>query len=381
LDVARTFQVTRIKVECCGDERFVKARRVNPKNFFAELKRRNVYKVAVAYAIVGWLLAQIATQIFPFLEIPNWAIRLIILLIAIGFPIALIIAWAFELTPEGIKRTEVAEAESIKRTRHGAWIYIVLIGVALSVGLFFFGRYTVSRKQTGSIELPAKSIAVLPFVDMSQAKDQEYFCDGISEEILDALAKIDGLRVVARTSSFSFKGKGADVGEIAQKLNVQNVLEGSLRREGNRIRITAQLVARDGFHLWSETYDRELQDVFAMQDEITRAIVDTLKIKLAVSLPAPEQRNTEAYDLYLHGLYFSNKSSEEDLRGALSLFQQALDKDPNLARAWTGIAKVWVWLADAYVKPLEAWPKVKEAALKAIALDERDAEAHVHLCD
>src|SRR6184192_2472606 len=228
--------------------------------------------------------------------------------------------------------------------------------------------------------VPEKSIAVLPFLDLSQAKDQEYFCDGISEEILDALAKVEGLRVVARTSSFSFKGRSVDVAQIAQKLNVENVLEGSLRREGNRIRITAQLInTRNGFHLWSETYERELQGVFALQDEITRSIVDALKIKLAVSLPAHEQRSTEAYDLYLQGLYFSNKGSEEDLRKALGLFQRALDKDPKFSRAWTGIAKVWFFLADVYVKPLEAYPASKAAALKAIALDEKDAEAHCYL--
>jgi adenylate cyclase len=225
-----------------------------------------------------------------------------------------------------------------------------------------------------------KSIAVLPFVDMSQAKDQEYFCDGISEEILDTLAKVDGLRVAARTSSFSFKGKNADVGEVANKLNVENVLEGSLRREGNRIRITAQLInARDGFHLWSDTYERELKDVFAVQDEITRSIVDALKIKLAVAPPAHTRQNTEAYDLYLQGLYLSNKSDEENLRKSVTFFQQALDKDPNLARAWIGIAKAWIWLADAYVRPLEAYSKVKEAASKALALDERNAEAHCYV--
>jgi adenylate cyclase len=228
--------------------------------------------------------------------------------------------------------------------------------------------------------IPEKSIAVLPFVDMSQAKDQEYFCDGISEEILDTLAKVDGLRVVARTSSFSFKGKNADVGEVANKLNVENVLEGSLRREGNRIRITAQLInARDGFHLWSDTYERELKDVFAVQDEITRAIVDALKVKLAVAPPARTPQNTEAYDLYLQGLYLSNKSDEENLRKSLSFFQSALDRDPNFARAWIGIAKAWIWLADAYVKPLEAYSKVKEAASKALALDEHNAEAHCYL--
>jgi len=238
------------------------------------------------------------------------------------------------------------------------------------------------RRSAASLSISQKSIAVLPFVDMSQAKDQEYFCDGISEEILDTLAKVDGLRVVARTSSFSFKGKNADVGEVANKLNVENVLEGSLRREGNRIRITAQLIsARNGFHLWSDTYERELKDVFAVQDEITRAIVDALKVKLAVAPPARPRQNTEAYDLYLQGLYLSNKSDEESFRKSLSLFQRAVDKDPNLARAWTGIAKDWAWLADAYLKPLEAYPKVKEAASKALALDERDAEARSYLGD
>ena len=236
------------------------------------------------------------------------------------------------------------------------------------------------RRSAASVPIPEKSIAVLPFVDLSQAHDQEYFCDGISEEILDALAKVEGLRVVARTSSFSFKGKNADVGEIAQKLNVQNVLEGSLRREGNRIRISAQLVnARDGFHIWSDTFERELQGVFAVQDEITRAIVDALKVRLAAAPPPRAPQNTEAYDLYLQGLYFSNKSTEEALRKALGLFQRALDKDPTFGRAWTGIAKAWYWLADAYVKPLEAYPKGIEAASKAVALDERDAEAHCYL--
>src|SRR5881397_1157619 len=279
---------------------------MNPRKFFAELKRRNVYKVAIAYAIVAWLLMQVATQVFPFLEIPNWAIRLVIMLIVIGFPIALLIAWAFELTPEGIKRTESADELPTKAPRNRAWLYVIVISGAISASLFFFGRYTATSKQSGSAEVPVKSIAVLPFVDLSQAKDQEYFCDGISEEILDALAKVEGLRVVARTSSFSFKGKNADVGEIAQKLNVQNVLEGSLRREGNRIRISAQLVnARDGFHIWSDTFERELQGVFAVQDEITRAIVDALKIKLAVaSPPVRGQQDTEAHDLYLQGLYF-----------------------------------------------------------------------------
>jgi TolB-like protein/Tfp pilus assembly protein PilF len=351
-------------------------------NLFSELKRRNVYKVAVAYAVVGWLLVQVATQVFPFFEIPNWAVRLVVLAIAIGFPIALVIAWAFEATPEGIKRTEVADAmPAATRQKKHAWIYIVVVGAAISVALFFLGRYTAANKTAiSSIDIPEKSIAVLPFVDLSQAKDQEYFCDGISEEILDALAKIGGLRVVARTSSFSFKGKNADVAEIGQKLNVQNVLEGSLRREGNRIRVTAQLVnARNGFHVWSDTFERELQGVFAVQDEITHAIVDALKVKLAVAPVQRSRPNPQAYDDYLRGLYLSNKSDEESLRQSLTWFERALEKDADLARAWTGIAKAWLWLADAYVKPLEAYPKVKDAAVKALAMDEQEAEAHCYL--
>ena len=256
-------------------------------------------------------------------------------------------------------------------------LLFALLMFAAALALPFYRRRDVVTSLP-----PEKSIAVLPFFDLSQAKDQEYFCDGISEEILDALAKVDGLRVVGRTSSFSFKGKNANAREIGKKLNVANVLEGSLRREGNRVRITAELInARSGFHLWTETYDRELRGVFALQDEITRSIVDALKVKLAVSLPAHEQRNTEVYDLYLQGLYFSNKGTEEDLRRALSFFQRAVEKDPTFARAWTGIAKVWYFLADVYVKPLDAYPASKEAALKAIELDEKDAEAHCYLSE
>src|SRR5256886_12308491 len=229
---------------------------------------------------------------------------------------------------------------------------------------------------------PEKSIAVVPFLDLSQTKDQEYFCDGMSEEILEALAKVEGLRVVARTSSFSFKGKSVNAREVGEKLNVANVVEGSLRREGNRVRVTAELInARSGFHLWTETYDRKLEGVFAIQDEITRAIVDALKIKLAISLPARQQPSTEIYDLYLEGVYFSNKGSEEDLRRALDFFQRAVEKDPTFSRAWTGIAKVWYFLADVYVRPLEAYPSSREAALKAISLDEKDAEAHCYLSE
>jgi len=263
----------------------------------------------------------------------------------------------------------------LRWTRSPAALVLVLLVAALALAVPFYRHRNLTTSSP-----PEKSIAVLPFADLSEAKDQEYFCDGISEEILDGLARVDGLRVVGRTSSFSFKGKNANVSEVGKKLNVASVLEGTLRREGNRVRITAELVnTRNGFHLWSETYERELQGVFAVQDEITRSIVEALKVKLAVSLPVHEQRNTEEYELYLQGLFFSNKSSEADLRRALTFFQTTLEKDPTFSRAWTGIAKVWYFLADVYIRPLEAYPASKEAALKAIALDENDAEAHCYL--
>ena len=250
----------------------------------------------------------------------------------------------------------------------------LLVGVA-AIWLFRGELFRASQ-----FNPPEKSIAVLPFVDLSQSKDQEYFCDGISEEILHTLAKVGGLRVVGRASSFSFKARNSNARQIGENLNVENVLEGSLRRESNRVRITAELIdARNGFHVWTETYDRDLEGVFALQDEITRSIVDALKTKLAVPLSAHEQRNRDVYDLYLQGLYFSNKSSEEDLRRALNFFQRAVEKDPTFSRAWTGIAKVWYFLADVYVRPLEAYPSSREAALKAISLDEKDAEAHCYL--
>src|SRR5437588_1408847 len=268
----------------------------------------------------------------------------------------------------------------VRRNPTSALLAASLIALAAAAGWMIWKSDKLFR--ASQFNPPKKSIAILPFLDLSQAKDQEYFCEGISEEILHTLAKVEGLRVVGRTSSFSFEGTGIAASEVGKKLNVANVLGGSLRREGNRVRVTAELInARTGFHLWSETYDRELQGVFALQDEISRAIVDALKIKLAVSLPVHEQRNTEAYDLYLQGIFFSNKSSEEDLRRALRFFQGALEKDPTFSRAWTGIAKVWYFLADVYVKPLEAYPASKEAALKAIALDEKDAEAHCYLSE
>ncbi|MFL6599363.1 MAG: adenylyl cyclase, partial [Chthoniobacterales bacterium] len=236
---------------------------MNPKIFFGELKRRNVYKVGVAYAIVAWLLMQVASQIFPFFEIPNWVVRLIILLLVIGFPIALIIAWAFEVTSEGIKRTETADAAGL-RSHGGAWIYVVLIGAALSVGLFFVGRYTAGNatRQVSEVTtaIPEKSIAVLPLINESGDPKDEYFSDGLSEELIAALAQISGLKVIGRSSSFRFKERHEDPKAIGQKLGVSTLLEGTVRKQNDRVRIVAELVnAGDGIALWTRTFDRELR--------------------------------------------------------------------------------------------------------------------------
>ena len=323
---------------------------MNPRNFLAELKRRKVYTVAVTYAVVGWLLIQVVTQVFPPFEIPNWAERLVIVAILLGFPIALVFAWIYDFTRHGIIRTSDVEPE-VK---------------------------TEMAEPPSSTE---KSIAVLPFNDLSPAKDHAYFGEGIAEELLGALAKVDGLRVAARRSSFWFKDKEAELTEIATKLNVEHVLEGSVRRDGNRVRITAELIdACDGFTIWSETYEREMHGIFALQDEITRSIVDTLKLKLAIS-PSPPSRSTDAYDAYLEGLVYSDKNTEPELRKSLEFFQRALEKDPRFSRAWTGIAKAWLWLADAFVPPLEAYPKVRDAAVHALQLNDQEAEAHVYLAE
>ena len=280
-------------------------------NFFSELKRRNVYKVAVAYAVVAWVIAQIATQIFPFLEIPNWAIRLVILLIVIGFPIALVVAWAFELTPEGIKRTEDVDlAASARQPRKHAWIVVVIVGAALSVGLFFFGRYsaqTPRQIEAAAIStIPQKSIAVLPFENLSDDKGAAYFADGIQDEILTKLASIADLKVISRTSTAKYKSKPEDLKTVSQQLGVATILEGSLQKAGDKVRVNVQLIdARADSHLWAKTYDRDMKDVFAIQSEIAQEIADSLQAKLspaeATKLATAPTKDTAAYDLFLKG--------------------------------------------------------------------------------
>ncbi len=350
---------------------------------FAELRRRNVLRAAAFYAASAWLLVQVATQVFPFFHIAEWVVRWIVVAAAIGFPFWILFSWFYEWTPQGLQReSEVPPEESVTREtgkKLDRWIIAIL---GLAVVLLLADKLVLRKTGDEPAAVPEKSIAVLPFVDLSQGKDQEYFCDGMSEELIGVLSRIPGLRVVARTSSFSFKGKNADVSESARKLGVASVLEGSLRRDGDRVRVTAQLInGQDGFHLWSQTFERELQGVFAVQDEITHAIVDALKLKLAGTTPAIAIKNTEGYDLYLQGLYYFNKSDEESYRKTLTLFEQALDKDPTLSRAWSGIAAVWNYLADVYVRPLEGYPASREAALKALAIDPRNAQALCYLAD
>src|SRR6266496_1349393 len=358
---------------------------MNPKNFFAELKRRNVYKVAIAYAVVSWLLMQIATQVFPFLEIPNWAIRLVIMLLALGFPIALVVAWAFELTPEGLKRTESADELPKKTSRNRVWLYVVVIAAVISVSLFFFGRYTATSKQSGLTDAPAKSIAVLPFENLSGNPENAYFTDGIQEEILTRLAKVADLKVVSRTSTVRYKRSPENLREIATQLGVANVLEGSVQRTADRVHVNVQLIkAASDTHLWAEAYDRKLTDIFAVESEIAKTVAETLQAKLTGSernaITAQPTQNTEAHQLYLKGRYLWNRRTGENLKKALPYFQQAAEKDPNYALAYVGIADTYAVMPGYSAgSPQDCLPRARTAAQRALELDDMLAEAHASL--
>ena len=370
---------------------------MNPHNFFAELKRRNVYKVAVAYAVVGWLLIQVATQVFPFLDIPNWAIRLVILLTALGFPIALIIAWAFELTPEGIRRTEDADAAG-QRSRGGIWMALIVIAAALSLGLFFLGRYSAGNARpqnpasrgsgaAGSeavIAVPEKSVAVLPLLNESGDPKDEYFSDGLSEELIAALAQINGLKVIGRSSSFRFKNRHEEPKAIGEKLGVSTLLEGTVRKQDDRVRIVAELVnAADGIALWTRTFDRELKDIFAVQEEIARAVAESLKVTLLGSQDRSALRgassNVEAHNAYLQGHFHFQRRNLEDYRKAVAYFDQAIQLDPNYALAYAERSEAWSFIGDLTGQSAIAWPKSKSDAEKAVAIAPELAEAHAAL--
>jgi len=325
---------------------------------------------------------QIATQVFPFLEIPNWAIRLVIMLIVIGFPIALVIAWAFELTPEGLKRTEFADELPKKSARSRAWIYVVVIAGAISVGVFFLGRYTSSKQ---SAELPAKSIAVLPFDNLSRDPDNAYFAEGIKEEVLARLSKVADLKVISIRATQQPKSSPTDLSQIAQKLGVETFLEGSVQRSADEVRVTVQLVRADtDAHLWADTFDRKLTDIFAVESEIAEAVADTLQTKLTGSeqraISAKPTANLEAYQFYLRGRYYWNRRTAGGLTRALEQFQQAVEKDPTYALAYAGLADCYAVMEEYTDTPSsETLPKARAAALRALQLDDSLAEAHASL--
>ena len=361
---------------------------MNPSNFLAELKRRNVYKVAIAYLVAGWALSQGIAQVFPVFDISNWAIRIIVLLIVVGFPVAVVFAWFFEITPEGVKRTEVADAmpKSTGRKRH-AWIYVVVAGAAISVALFFLGRYTASNRAAAAApnELPAKSIAVLPFENLSEDKANAFFAEGIQDEILTRLAKVADLKVISRTSTQHFKSAPENLPEIAKRLGVMHILEGSVQKASDQVRVNVQLInALTDAHLWADTYDRKLTDIFAVETEIAKAIADTLQAKLTGSeqhvIAARPTESTEAHQLYLKGRYFWNKRIGNDLKKSIDYFKQAIAVDPNYALAYAGVADAYVWLPGYTAgTPRDCYPKAKAAATKALQLDDTLAEAHTTL--
>ena len=339
-------------------------------NFLGELKRRNVYKVAVAYAVVAWLLIQIATQVFPFLEIPTWVVRLVIALVAIGFPIALVIAWAFEATPEGIKRTGAANVLPASRNKNRTWIYVVVVGAAFSIGLFFIGRYSAQRSPaprsasaeprrgeqnaspapseaaTGSA-IPQKSIAVLPFQNLSEEKANTYFAEGIQDEILTKLATVRDLKVISRTSTAKYQSKPDNLKTVANELGVATLLEGAIQKSGDKVRVNVQLIdARTDSHLWAKTYDRDFKDVFAVETEVAQEITDTLKATLSPNeshaLASVPTQDSQAYDLFLQGEYQLRAAESvplaETYARAEGFYRQAITRDPKFAQAYAALA-------------------------------------------
>ena len=354
------------------------------RNFAAELKRRNVYKVAIAYAVTGWAIAEGASQIFPVFDVPNWAVRLIVLLIIVGFPIALIFAWAFEITPEGIKRTQDVDPAQ-KPSRGRAWIYVVVIGAAVAVGLFFLGRYTAPKeKESGGP--PEKSIAVLPFDNLSRDPDNAYFADGIQDQILTRLAKIADLKVTSRISTQKYKSRPNSLSEIAQQLGVTHVLEGSVQKAAEQVRISVQLInCVNDSHLWAETYDRKLIDVFAVESDVAQKIAASLEAKLTGGeirdITSGGTKNPEAFDAYLRARALVNKQGVERVDEMIQFCRRAVEVDPNYAEAWATLA---IAEAEKYFVPettqlqLERARNAAETALR-LAPDLADAHAAMGL--
>jgi TolB-like protein/Tfp pilus assembly protein PilF len=374
------------------------------RSLFAELRRRNVFKAAAAYLALGWVVTQVTSTVAPLLHLPEWIGPVVIWIGVIGFPFVIMFSWIYELTPEGLKReSEVDRSASITHITSRRLDYITISLLVLAIGLFAFDRFiprrveppTASREaQTPAVPsastpsaasaAPAaseNSIAVLPFVNMSSDKEQDFFSDGISEELLNLLAQIPQLQVTARTSSFAFKGKETGIPEIARTLHVAHVLEGSVRKSGNSVRITAQLIkAGTDAHLWSQTYDRKLDDIFAIQDEIAADVVKQLRVTLLGAAPKARTTNPEAYALYLQAVQLGRQNTAEAFKQSDALLHKALAIDPRYAPAWAASAENFYHdVSLGLLSGKEGYAQAREAAMKAVAIDPDYAPAHARL--
>ena len=354
--------------------------------FLAEIKRRRVGRVAIAYGAVAWAVTEAASVVLPALYVPEWAMTFLVVFLLVGFPIAMVLAWVFDVSATGIERTEpLPGAPPQLQFRTRAAFGIVVVVAMAGLGYLLYERGLGRAEAAGS----RSSIAVLPFTNLSGDASKDYFSDGMSEELLNLLARVPGLKVAARTSAFAYKGRNVDIREVGKELGVETVLEGSVRQSGDRVRITAQLIdTESGFHLWSETYDRRMADIFAVQDEIATAIVDKLKIELAPREQQLAQRDQaptqdlEAYELYLQGRAIWKRRGEENLQRAVELYQSALARDPGFARAHAALASAYVVLPgytredgdeDRFLKMAE------QSARQALTLDPKIGEAHAVL--
>ena len=357
-------------------------------NLFAELKRRNVVRVAIAYVVFAWVVMQVIDVVVEPLRLPDWTATLVLVILLIGLPLTLFLSWAYEITPEGVKKTHEVDQDASITPSTGRKLDRMIIGVmAVAIALLVYDRtrgpQTVIDPQAAASGISATSIAVLPFADLSPGKDQDYFSDGISEELLNVLAQIPELRVAARTSSFQFKGQNLNVADVARQLNVAHILEGSVRRSDTQLRITAQLIdAETGFHIWSSTYDRELEDIFAIQDEISRAIVEALVEKLGIRAPvssAPKQVvDTEAYEQYLLAKQLMAQRTTAGYEGALPLLKRAVEIAPTYAAAHAALANTYQNLSinNYGTLPLaESTALAERHANRALTLDPKEARA------
>ena len=358
---------------------------MNSKNFFAELKRRNVYKVAIAYAVIAWLLIQAGSILFPTFEAPGWVMKVFVTVVAAGFVIALIVAWAFEMTPQGMKRTEdLAPDEFIPQWSKRKFLALIVTLAVVAAGLLAFQVWRTQRASPAAIA-PEKSIAVLPFENRSEDKANAYFADGVQDEILTRLSKIADLKVASRTSTQHYKSMPENLAEIAKQLGVAHILEGSVQKSGDAVRVNVQLIKADNdSQVWAETFDRKLTDIFSVESDVAKAIADQLRAHITRReeqvIAAKPTKNIEAYDAYLRGRYFWNKRTSDGIKHAIEHFQQSIERDPDFALGHAGLADSYIALTFYnFAAPHETMPKAKESAIKALALDNTLAEGHASL--